>query len=219
VLLFLPPPALPALAAPRPSTSGRCPERLPRRLARPAGAARCLRWLGDLPLPFLLSRRPCLATRPDRAPSFCCFFPCPPLCDHQHQSAAAYLSPKILPNRTTQLQFCWPRATSPPPLAPQPNPVQPRPFPSPESSHPEPPLTGAAQARPRRRQHTPPPLPPIQVGRSFPLCPLVLVRAIAPPVRRPFAGNGDAPPRPPPFLAVGRVSPLPVEHHPSPSVS
>jgi hypothetical protein len=69
VLLFLPPPALPALATPRSSTSGRCPERLPCRSARPAGATCCLCWLGDLPLPFLLSRRSCLATKLDRASS------------------------------------------------------------------------------------------------------------------------------------------------------
>jgi hypothetical protein len=38
----------------------------------------------------------------------------------------------------------------------------------------------------------------------------MLVRALLLRVRRPFTGNGVAPPRPPPLLVVGRVSPLSV---------
>jgi hypothetical protein len=122
----------------------------------------------------------------------------------------------ILPNHTTPLRFRQPRASSPPPLAPQPDPTQPRPSPSPESPHPEPPLTGAARARPCRRQHAPPPLRPIQVCKSLLLCPLVLVRALVPHVRRPFTGNGGAPPRPshlPVDSSVSLLSTVRVHHH------
>jgi hypothetical protein len=39
---------------------------------------------------------------------------------------------------------------------------------------------------------------------------VLLVRALGLHVRRSFAGNGVAPPRPPPLLVVGRISPLSV---------
>jgi hypothetical protein len=61
---------------------------------------------------------------------------------------------------------------------------------------------------------TPPPPPrPIQVWRSHPHRLLMLLRALDRHVRRPFAGNGDVPPRPPPLLAVGNVPSLLVEPH------
>jgi hypothetical protein len=146
------------------------------------------------------------------------FSPFPPPGDPQHRSTAAHLPLEILPNHTTPLRFRWPRASSPPPLVPWPDPVQLRPTPLPESPHPEPPLISAARARPRRRQPASSPLRPIQVWKSPPHVPLMLMRVLNPRVRRPFAGNGIAPPRPPHLSVAGRVPRLPVEHHPSQSL-
>jgi hypothetical protein len=160
---------------------------------------------------------PCLPYKTRPGYILLLFLRCSPLYDHQHQSAAADLSPEILPNRTTPLRFRWPRASSPPPLAPQPNPVQPRAASRRNRAHPEPPLIGAARARPRRRQQAPPPLHPIQVWESAPHVPLMLMRVLNPRVRRPFAGNGVAPPRPPHLSVADHVPRLPVEHHPSQS--
>jgi hypothetical protein len=75
---LLPPPALPSLAVPRSSTSGRRPERLPRRPVGHAGAARCsvLGRVMSLSLSVSSANR-CAATKPDRAPSprlLCLFF-------------------------------------------------------------------------------------------------------------------------------------------------
>jgi hypothetical protein len=134
-------------------------------------------------------------------------------CDHQHQSAAAHLPPKSSPNRTTPLRFRWPRASSPPPLAPQPDSVQPRVASRRNRARPEPPLIGAARARPRHRQHAPPPLRPIQVWRSTPHLPLVLMRVLDPHVRRASTGNGVAPPLPPHLSIADHAPLLPVEHH------
>jgi hypothetical protein len=69
VLLFLPPPAVPALAIPPPSTSGRCPERPPRRPIKHAGATRrsasgCV----ISPLPSSSFLQPCGAIKVDQAP-------------------------------------------------------------------------------------------------------------------------------------------------------
>jgi hypothetical protein len=164
--------------------------------------------LRDLSLPSSSFLRPCGAIKVDGAHFSPVALPLPP--PHNIEPPPP-IFPGILPNRNTPLRFRWPRASSPPPLAPQLDPVQPRPSPSPDLPHPEPPLTGAARARPHRRQHAPPPLHPIQVWESLPPCPLVLMRVLDAPVRRSFTENGGAPPRPPPLLAVGRVPPLPVE--------
>jgi hypothetical protein len=79
--------------------------------------------------------------------------------------------------------------------------------PTPSRPSPEPPELDLAV------DSTPPPPPRlIQVRRSHPQLPLVLVRALVSPVRRPFDGNGDASPRPPHLPVVGPVPLSPVVH-------
>jgi hypothetical protein len=75
---LFPPPALPSLAVPRSSTSGRRSRAAatPPRRARGRCPPLCA-WPRDLSLPFLLFCQPCAATKPDRAPSprlLCLFF-------------------------------------------------------------------------------------------------------------------------------------------------
>jgi hypothetical protein len=106
-------------------------------------------------------------------------------------------------NHAAPLEFLAPEASPSSPLAPQPDTTQ---LPTPlrrDFTHLEPPLVGAARARSSRRQ---PPLPDPklhQVYKQFPCDPLMLVRPSLARVRRPFAGNGDVPPRPP-HSSVGR---------------
>jgi hypothetical protein len=165
------------------------------------------------PLSFFQWSRAC-PIRPSRAPPSVAFS-FPPPGDPQHRSAAALLPPEILPTHTTPLRFHRPRASPPPPLAPQLDPVQPRPSSSPDLLHPEPPLHWRRRNRPRRRQPASPPLRPSHVRKSTPHTLLVLVRALFPRVRRPFAGNDGVLPRPPhlsvslsvPLLSTVRVHP------------
>jgi hypothetical protein len=122
---------------------------------------------------------------------------------------------RILLNRATPPKFPRPTTSSPSSLVPRPDPIQPPAFLRQNCSHPEPPLTGAARARPHRRQLLPLDLQPIQVHKSIPRSLLVLVRAFLACVHRPLAGNTGDPTRPPHFLVAGRVPPPPVEHTPS----
>jgi hypothetical protein len=122
---------------------------------------------------------------------------------------------EILLNRTTPPKSPRPIASPPSPLAPRSDPVQPPSFLRWNCSHPEPPLTGAARARPHRRQLPPLDLQPIQVLKSIPRSSLVLVRAFLARVHRPFAGNAGDPTRPPHLPVAGHVPPPPVEHIPS----
>jgi hypothetical protein len=159
--------------------------------------------LRDLSLPSSFFLRPCGAIKVDQA-----LFPKAvlPLLPSPTPNRRHRFPIRILLSHTIPTQFLEPRASSPPPLAPQLDLVQPRPFPSLDLPHPEPPLIGVARAQPCRRQHTPPPLRPIQVWKSLLPCPLVLVRALVPHVRRPFTGNGDVPPRPPHLPVDSSVS-------------
>jgi hypothetical protein len=118
----------------------------------------------------------------------------------QHHSAQIPLAQCFLTSSP-----CSPARSGPAPATPRRN-----------CPHPEPPLTRAVRARPCRRQLPPLDLQPIQVYVSFPRDPLVLVHASFACVRRPFAGNGDAPPRPPYSPVVGPVLLLPIHHTPFP---
>jgi hypothetical protein len=134
---LLPPPAVPALAAPCSSTSGRQPERPPRRPVKHAGAARrSVSGCVIFPLPSSSFLRPCGAIKVDRATFSPVAWPLPP---PHGTEPLPLIFPGILPNRNTPLRFRWPRAFSPPPLAPQLDPIHPRPSPSPDLPYPEPP--------------------------------------------------------------------------------
>jgi hypothetical protein len=113
---------------------------------------------------------------------------------------------------STPSKFPQPTASPPPPLALRTDPIQPRPpytgiASTPSRPSPEPPELDLTV------DSTPPPPPrPIQVRRSHPQLPLVLMGALVSPVRRPFAGNGDAPPQPPHLPVVGPIPLSPVVH-------
>jgi hypothetical protein len=117
----------------------------------------------------------------------------------------------IRPTSTTPLKFRQPSASSPSPLAPQLEPVQLRPPLRRNFPCPEPPPTGAARAWSSRRQLSPPDPPLHQVYKQLPVDPLMLVRPSVARVRRPIAGNGDAPPRPPHSPVGHSVLLLPVQ--------
>jgi hypothetical protein len=105
-------------------------------------------------------------------------------------------------------QFLWSVAPPPPSPAPRPNPVR---FPTSLRQvrlRPEPLLTGAARNRTCRRQLLSLGLRPVQVYESLPHGLLVLVRISFARVRRPFAGNAGAPPRPPHPLVDGQIPQL-----------
>jgi hypothetical protein len=121
----------------------------------------------------------------------------------------------ILPTRATPLKFTWPIASPPSSPAPRLDLVQSPPFLRRICPHPEPPVTGAARARLRRRQLPPRGLQPTQVYRSTPRSTPMLVRVFDLRVRWSFAGNGDAPPRPPHLLVDGQVPLPPFECTPS----
>jgi hypothetical protein len=177
----------------------------------PAPPVVCTGWVNSFSLPS-----PCYKTGPSSI--LLLFLPLSSfLATTKNRAAAAPFSPEIRRELSPPLKFLQPTASLPPSLAPRPDPVQLRPSPSPDLPQPEPPFTGAAQARPRRRQRAPPPLRPIQVRESLLPCPLVLVRALVLHVRRPFAGNGVAPPRPLQLSAADHAPRSPVEYYPSPS--
>jgi hypothetical protein len=145
-LFLLSPPALPAQAALIPPRRADAPSG---RHAAPSGMPAppaVLRWLCDLPVPFLLSYKPCIATKLDRAPSprLLCLFPSP----HDTEPPPLLLA-RILLNRATPPKFSRPIASSPLSLTPRADSVQPRPPRHRNCLHPEPPLTGAARASPR----------------------------------------------------------------------
>jgi hypothetical protein len=195
VLLFLPPPRSAHAGRPLLLHVGQKPlaAATPHCQARRRRPSLCVR-LHDLSLPSSFFLRPCGAIKVNQAlfsPAVLPLLP-PPTPNRRRRFPTG-----ILLSRTIPTLFLEPRASSPPPLAAQLDLVQPRPFPSPDLPHPEPPLIGAARARPCRRQHAPPPLRPIQVWKSLLPCPLVLVHALVPHVRRPFTRNGGVPPRPP----------------------
>jgi hypothetical protein len=137
---------------------------------------------------------------------------CLPPCDHLAPSRRRAPFAEIRHADFTPSQFPWPVAPPPPYPAPGPNPTQ---FPTPlrwNCSHPDPPLTGAARARLHRRQLSPPNLGLLQVYRSLPGDPLMLVRVFLVRVHRPSAGNAGASPRPPHPPVVSPIPLLPIQH-------
>jgi hypothetical protein len=147
---LLPPPALPSLAVPRSSTSGRCPERPPRRPVGHAGAARhsAPSRVISLSLSFSPTNRALLQNLIEPLSPAAL----PLLSPHDTESPPLLLA-GILLNHATPPKFPRPIAFSPPPLTPRADPVQLRPPLHRNWPHPEPPLTGATRASPRRRQH------------------------------------------------------------------
>jgi hypothetical protein len=78
---------------------------------------------------------------------------CFPLSSSLRHRSPPVLLTGIHSDHSTPPKFPPHTAPSPPPLAPRPDPVQPPSLPRRNRLHPEPPLTGAARARPHRRQH------------------------------------------------------------------
>jgi hypothetical protein len=211
-LPLLPPPVQPPLSFPRlatPEPSGcHAPEGTP---APPAVVSSARDHpLSLSPSPSLLLARRCYKTRPNPLSPAAL-----PLLPPHDTEPPPFLLAGILLNRATPPKFPRPTAFPPSPLASRPDPIQPPAFLCRNCFHLEPPLTGAARARPHRRQLPLLDLEPIQVLKSNPHSSLVLVRASLARVHWSFAGNADDPTRPPHLPVAGRIPPPPVEHTPS----
>jgi hypothetical protein len=210
-LPLLPPPVQPPLSFPRLAT----PEPSSRHASEgTAGAARRLEPdpVTTSPLPLFYKAIRCY--KAELSSSFLLFplppFPRPPTLSRHRTFLAGICRDPSTPSKSPR-----PTASPPSPLAPRPYPIQLPTFLRRNRFHLEPPLTGAARARPHRRQLPPLDLQPIQVLKSNPHSSLVLVRASLAHVHRSFVGNASDPTRPPHLPVAGRIPPPPVEHTPS----